>query len=463
MKKILFALCWLASFSAVKAQSITGQWNGVLKVEGMALRLVLHIEKKDNGYSATMDSPDQGATGMPVSRVVFEHPKLRLEIDNLNVKYEGEWKDSVLSGTFTQSNLSVPLEFSRQAVAIKKVEPYQELAIKAPLPYSAEEITFPNKTANIILAGTLTLPAKKGRVPAVILISGSGKQNRDEEILGHKPFLVIADYLTRRGIAVLRYDDRGAGGSTGDFASATSTDFATDVESAITYLKNRPEIDTRKIGLVGHSEGGMIAPMVAAKSKNVGFIVLLAGPGIPCSEIILLQKTLIERADGIPEKMIRHSDSVNRQLVQLVKEIKNDDTLRQRIIRQAAAAYWHDSTVVFLMGRGPDELAQLLVSPWMKYFIRFNPSPVLQQVRCPVLALNGSKDLQVPAKENLVGIAAAFRKSGNRKVTIKELQGLNHLFQECDTGSPGEYFRIAQTFSPQALEAMGNWIAETVK
>lgn len=277
MKTLTILFTLLLSVCIVSAQEISGKWYGMLKLPGTELTIVVNISKTEAGaYTATMDSPDQGAFGIPVNSVTFENKQLELKIDALQAAYKAELVDMVLKGTFTQMGQDLNLNLSQEE--IKKPKALRPQEPQKPYPYHDEEVTFTNSKAGIKLAGTLTLPNKSGKFPAVVLISGSGPQNRDEEVFGHKPFLVLADYLTRNGIAVLRFDDRGVNLSEGDHSTATSADFATDVESAVAYLKTRSEIDHKKIGLMGHSEGGLIAPMVAAKDKSIAFIVLLAGP-----------------------------------------------------------------------------------------------------------------------------------------------------------------------------------------
>ncbi len=453
----------LISFS-LSAQDITGQWNGVLKVQGTQLRLVFNVSKSANGYSSTMDSPDQGAKDIPVTNTTFENSKIKFEITNLNIEYIGELKDHEIIGTFKQGGQEFPMNLSREAVEKDVVKRPQEPT--KPYPYYSEDVTFQNTEANITLSGTLTLPKNESDFPVVILISGSGPQNRDEELLGHKPFLVISDYLTKNGIGVLRYDDRGVGQSKGDFKTATSVDFATDVESAIAYLKTRKEINKNKIGLVGHSEGGLIAPMVAAKSKDVNFIVLLAGPGISGYDILLLQTEMISKANGMDESNLKKElDFLKGGLDILVKgsnldEIKSalTDYIQEKINTQPELLPAGIEADDFING-----FIDQFASPWFQYFVKYNPSSNLVKVKCPVLAINGEKDLQVPPKENLEGIKKALAKGGNKNVSIKELLSLNHLFQECSTGSPNEYATIEQTFSPKALEEITSWIKSQTK
>ena len=465
MKKTTFIL--LASLFSLSnfGQEITGQWNGALKVQGTQLRLVFNVTKTDNVLSSTMDSPDQGAKGIPTTTTSFENSILKITIANANIDYEGTLgKDNIIIGTFKQGGQSFPMNLSKEIIEKEKLVRPQEPT--KPYPYYSEDITFENKNAGISLAGTLTLPKKDGVFPVVILISGSGPQNRDEELLGHKPFLVLSDYLTRNGIAVLRYDDRGVGQSKGDFTMATSADFATDVESAISYLKTRKEINIKKIGLIGHSEGGLIAPMVASTSKDVAFIVLLAGTGIQGDQILLLQQKLIGKASGISDVDLQKNEIENRKIFDIVNESNNLEQLNNELTIYLTQSL-NDNPEGKPAGMSDDDFVKLQVkqiaNPWMQYFIKYDPTPALEKVKCPVLAINGEKDLQVPPKENLEAIKKALTKGGNKKVTTKEFPNLNHLFQECKTGSPDEYATIEQTFSPTALTEILNWIQTQTK
>ena len=448
------------------AQDITGQWNGALKVQGTQLRLIFNVTKTDNGFSSTMDSPDQGAKGILVKTTTFENSKIKFEIANPKIEYDGELKENEIIGTFKQSGQQFPMNLSRKVIDKEVVNRPQEP--KKPYSYYSEDVTFENAKANISLSGTLTLPKKDGVFPVVILITGSGPQNRDEELLGHKPFLIISDYLTKNGIAVLRYDDRGVGQSKGDFKSATTADFATDVESAITFLKTRPEINKNKIGLIGHSEGGLIAPMVASKSNDVSFIVLLAGPGISGDKILLLQQKLIGKASGVSNKNLLESELTNRKAFDIVKKSVTQEQLKidlTNYIRQTLTKDSPDAEKALEMSDEDFVKMQVedIVNPWMQYFIKYDPKATLEKVKCPVLAVNGEKDLQVPSKENLTAIKDALLEGGNRNVTIKEFPNLNHLFQECKTGLPNEYSTIEQTFSPVALEEITSWIKKQTK
>lgn len=448
----------------VNAQDITGKWHGVLQVQGVSLRLVLHVEKSGSDYKATLDSPDQGAAGIPVTKTTFDGSKITFEIQGPQISYNGELKDDEITGTFKQGALQLPLLLSRKEIKPEPLNRPQEP--KEPFSYHSENVTFQNKTQNVSLAGTLTLPKKPGKFPVAILISGSGPQDRNQEILGHKPFLVISDFLTKNGIAVLRYDDRGVGESTGVFASATSADFATDVASAIDYLKSRKEIDHKKIGLIGHSEGGLIAPMIAARSNDVAFMVLLAAPGIRGDKLLLLQQELIAKDAGVPADEIAKSLDTNAKIFDLVNQFKSLDGLKPAVERHLNAEI-EKAAIVVPESISAAEFVKLqsdqIATPWMHFLLTYNPTTALEKVKCPVLVLNGQKDLQVPASENISAIREALATAKNKKVTIREFPNMNHLFQETTTGSPSEYSKIEQTFSPIALIEITNWIKNQVK
>lgn len=434
-------------------QDISGTWNGVLKVQGIQLRVVFNIDRTGTGYIATMDSPDQGAKGIPITTTSFDNSTLKISIANAGIEYEGVLdQNHVINGNFKQAGQSFPMNLSKSEGLEKSVRPQEPTK---PYPYHEEEISFENKEDSVKLSGTLTLPKKDGFFPVVILISGSGPQNRDEELMGHKPFLVLSDYLTKNGIAVLRYDDRGVGTSTGDFKTATSLDFSKDVEAGIQYLKTRKEINKKKIGLIGHSEGGLIAPMVASSSIDVAFIILLAGTGISGDRILLAQQKLIGNASGMDQSVLAKNEALNKEAFEIVKKSKNSEQLKTDLTEYLKNNDIPDNGITSTINQ--------LTNPWMKYFIQYDPSVALEKVKCPVLALNGGNDLQVPPKENLKAIKNSLTKGGNKKVTVKELPGLNHLFQESETGLPAEYATIEQTFSPTALSEISKWIEEQTK
>ncbi|MFP9115556.1 alpha/beta hydrolase family protein [Flavobacterium sp. RHBU_3] len=465
MKKFLLTAVLMFS-AALQAQDITGDWFSLLSFPGGQLHINLHITKAEKGYTATMDSPDQGANGIPVTTIDFENNTLVWGIPAGGINYKGTLEGKTIKGTFTQNNYPMDLNFSREKV--EAVPPKRPQEPKKPYPYYEEEVSIQNTKAGLTLAGTLTLPKQGGsNYPAVILITGSGAQDRNEEILDHKPFLVLADYLTRQGIAVLRYDDRGTAKSTGKYATATTEDFATDAEAAFNYLKTRKEINAKKIGLAGHSEGGIVAPIVAVKNPDVAFVVLLAGTAIPGDELMMLQNYLIGKANGMPEEELKKLGAINRTAYDLVKQEENTGILKTRL----QAAFNKDLKPLLISKGIPEAQASQyiemqigdLTTPWYLNFIRYNPYPTLEKVKCSLLAINGSKDVQVAPKANLEAIKRAAAKSGNKKVTTVELEGLNHLFQTSTTGAPTEYGEIEETFAPVALKTVGDWIVQQTK
>lgn len=458
MKKAILIIITILGSSLAIGQEIAGQWNGLLKVPGAQLRIVANISKTETGYVSTMDSPDQKAKGIPVATTAFENSILKLEIPAINGSYTGILnKDNIIIGKLTQNGQSFDVNLSKESISEQVYARPQEP--KKPYPYYTEDVKFVNKTANLTLAGTLSLPKKEGNFPAVILITGSSAQNRDEEVLGHKPFLVLSDYLTKKGIAVLRLDDRGVGESTGDFSTATTVDFASDIQAGVDYLKTRNEINKKKLGLIGHSEGGLIAPMVAGNSKDINFIVLLAGPGLRGDKILLLQNELIKRQSGMPEVEIQKEKEIFKGAYDLIiASTVNDGNLKNNISSYLKTQYNDPSKDADV-----ELLTAQVTNTWWYNFIKLDPVPFLKKVKCPVLALNGSKDLQVPAEVNLEAIKKTLLDSGNKKVTTKVLPNLNHLFQECQTGLPTEYKTIEQTFSPIALEEISNWLLVQAK
>jgi pimeloyl-ACP methyl ester carboxylesterase len=463
IKMVLFFSLWSC---LLYGQEISGSWNGVLKFSGTQLRVKFNIAHSSNGYTSTMDSPDQGVSGIVVSTTTFQDSILKFEVAAAGISFEGKLcPGDTIPGTFKQGGHELPLTLTKQNIEI--VKPARPQEPTKPYPYYSEDVHVVNKKGNFVLAGTLTMPNKTGVFPAVILITGSGPQNRDEEILGHKPFLVIADYLTRNGIAVLRCDDRGTAESGGNFKTATTMDFSTDTEAALDFLLTRKEIDKSKIGLIGHSEGGLIAPMVAIRRKEIAFIVLLAGPGISGERILLLQEALIGKASGESEEAVSDETSVSEGAYRLVTETQDLDTLKTRLTTYFHDRIRSDSTFARTAPPGQEQfiasLVHQLATPWMQYFIQCDPAPTLEKVKCPVLALDGSKDLQVPPEIDLAAVKTALEKGGNKDVTTIEFPNLNHLFQECQTGSPSEYARIEQTFSPVALDEMTKWIISKVR
>jgi len=437
-----FSPALIACSDTTSAKRVTGRWMGTLKVQAFELRIVFRVSSDQSG-------------------VLFSENKVRFALPRIAGIYEGflQAGDTSISGEWRQGGQAFPLVLRRMLQEIEPPRRPQEP--KPPYPYETEDVTYPNGAAGITLAGTLTYPRSGGPFPAVVLITGSGPQDRDETIFNHRPFKVLADYLSRQTIAVLRVDDRGVGKSTGSFATATSEDFAADALAGVDYLKTHPRIDTKNIGLIGHSEGGLIAPMVANRSGDVAFIVLMAGPALTGEQIVLLQSELISRASGVPEDSIRMQLELTRRLFAVIKE-ENDTaraSARMREIVAEVAAKAGSEEQRNIIRRSVEQSTRSLNTPWFRYFLTYDPLPALKAVKCPVLAVNGEKDLQVPPRQNLEGIESALRLGGNRDHLVKMLPGLNHLFQTAQTGSPMEYGKIEETISPDALKVIGDWIA----
>ncbi|HSJ24855.1 MAG TPA: alpha/beta fold hydrolase [Longimicrobiales bacterium] len=327
-----------------------------------------------------------------------------------------------------------------------------------PLPYGEHQVTFVSPGAGVRLAGTLTLPAGRGPHPAVVLVAGTGPQDRDASVAGHRPFLVLADHLTRRGVAVLRFDERGVGRSGGQHATASTPDFAADVAAAVEWLARRRDIDTRRIGLIGHSEGGMVAPLVAARSVHVSHLVLLAAPGLPMRDVGVQQVEAMGRAEGDAEVDIAARVRMSTALLDLFGRDLPPDVFRAQARPLLARGLAGAMLPPPVLDREIERALLYYESPWARFALRYDPAPALRNVHVPVLALNGGLDTQVRAESNLPAIAAALRAGGNRDVTVRLLPGLNHYFQPARTGGPGEYARIAETFAPAALALIGDWV-----
>ena len=446
-----FAGAWclllFGTASMADAQTVAGDWQGTLNAGAVSLRIALHITADPDGtFKGTLDSLDQGARGIPLGAVTITDRQVTFTVPAVSGSYTGKLSEdgNTIDGNWSQG-ASLPLVLTRGAPA---APPRRPQTPAKPYPYREEEVTFTNPAAGISLAATLTIPNGAGPFPAVLLITGSGAQDRNESLLGHQPFLVLADYLTRHGIEVLRADDRGVGKSGGNFAAATSDDFATDVEAGVTFLQSRREVDQRRLGLIGHSEGGLIAPMVAVRNKAVRFIVLMAGPGVPGNEIIIEQVRLITAASGAPPAIADQNASQQRAILDVVKQGRDLPTLEREL---------HDKLAG--LGMPPAQIdAQVkgLTSPWYRFFIAYDPAPALAKVTCPVLAISGEKDLQVPPAQNLPALRRAL--ASNPAAQVEEIPGVNHLFQTATTGSPTEYANIEETIAPAVLEKISNWI-----
>ena len=407
---LLFALAAVTGWAQVgSTTALLGSWSGKLNVGPTSLTLVLHLEQADGYVKVTLDSPDQGAKGIGALKEYLSDDSLAVKVEQIGMTYRARLKDGKLDGTFAQNGFSTSLVLTKGAPVSEVKRPQTP---KPPYPYETEEVTFRNEVDNATLAGTLTWPIgyeKKQKPVVVLLVTGSGQQNRDEELMDHKPFLVIADYLARQGIATLRYDDRATGASIGgEVKNATTEDFSRDAAAGLEYLRKLKAF--AKVGLLGHSEGGSIAFMLGAKKKT-DFIVTLAGPGVKGDTLLTAQGNRILSLSGMLANMT-------------VEKYRQQDEVKK--------------------------------IPWIRWFIDYDPSADIRQTRCPVFALNGDRDCQVISSQNLTAIKQLLPKS--KKNRIKEYPALNHLFQHCTTGLVNEYAQIEETISPEVLSDIAQWI-----
>ena len=471
--RVLIALVFLAAplstsraaEEPTKPSPLVGYWLGMLKLGAEPVRLAFAVKETDGKLTATLDSPDQGATGLPFPEAELKDGKVRIASKVLGVAYTGKLSDDgkAIAGEWTQGGRSMPLAMSRTDKMPSLVRPQTP---KPPFPYAAEDVKFENATAKVTLAGTLTMPKGTGPFPAVVLVTGSGPQDRDETLFGHKPFLVLADHLTRQGIAVLRYDDRGVGKSTGKFKGATTQDFATDAAAAVAYLHARKEIDPKRVGVAGHSEGGVVAPIVAADHpEQVGFIVLMSGTGLPGHVVLDRQRADVMGASGASAETVGLYKQLYATLNPILIGPGTPQERRAKVVAAAKAevAKFTDAQRKELGFDKPevcDEFGKLPTDPWTDAFFRYDPATALKRVKCPVLALNGTLDLQVSAEANLPAIEAALKAGHNPPAKFVALKGLNHLFQPAKTGGIEEYGSIEITFDEAALKLIADWVLE---
>ena len=458
----------LKSIDPPKKMKHLENWNGTMKAGDQEFKFQFRVmETNDKKRVVRLDSLSEGLADLEVD-AKYDDQDVEFVIKISAAKFVGTFNEerNKISGNWIQRGNEIPLELTKTAVEkTKSVEPPKRPQTpKEPFPYLSEDVSFENPTDEITLAGTLTTPKSGTNFPAAVLITGSGPQDRDETLLGHKPFLVIADHLTRSGVAVLRYDERGIGKSTGKFQGANSEDLSRDVEAAIEFLKKQRGVDVEKIGLIGHSEGGYIAPMLAAKRSDIAFIVMLAGPGVTGEKVIIDQAELIGRASGIADEDLELNKKVQETIFGAIRDVDDSEV-------ESAVSNALDKLIATLPdGKNKDELikekdkaGKTFKDPWFRFFLTYDPGPSLEKVKCPTLVLNGEKDLQVSPDLNLPPIKKALEAGENPNFEIHRLPNLNHLFQTCETGSPSEYSKITETFSPTALNLISNWIDENVK
>lgn len=440
-------------------------WTGKMNAAGREFEFQLRVfEDSEGKKSAKLDSLSESVRDL---RTEFDQSGDQFEftVPLSGAKYQGALAEDGKSveGKWIQGGGEFALNFTSVELAkTNKVSKKRPQTPVPPFPYDAMELEVENNEAKLTLAGTLTMPKGDGPFATMILISGSGPQDRDETILEHKPFAVLADHLTKAGIAVFRYDERGVGKSTGTYSGATSEDFAGDVEAIIMALKKQDKVDKKKIGLIGHSEGGLIAPMIAARNQDVAFIVMMAGPGVPGKQIILTQSRAIAKASGVPDEAL---DLNQKFLKQMLGGIANDATpegLLNRVIENIKKELPEEAQDGFKLPDAAKAQMAMFETPWFRFFSEYDPVPALKKTKCPVLSVIGEKDLQVDCEMNQEAIEAALKAGNNKDYTISRLADLNHLFQKCETGSPTEYASIEETLNPVFLDLITNWLLKRV-
>lgn len=467
----VLVLALLGVFSAVTSGqefAAEGWWSGAISTPAGSLTIAIRLQRGDAGvWSGVIDIPQQGAKAVPLGDVAVADRSVAFRImgapGNPAIRLTASVDGQRLAGSLTQGGATLPVSLTRGVAKAAESPRGRPQTPIPPFPYVDEQVVFTNERAAIALAGTLTLPSGTAPFPAVLLITGSGQQDRDQTLFGHKPFAVWADQLTRRGVAVLRVDDRGMGGSASGPASPTSRDFADDVRAAVRFLRTRSDIDPKQVGLLGHSEGAMLASMVAADS-DAAFVVMLAGPGVPGEQLLYTQAAQLFRGQGVSEAVVAWDRLIREKAFAVLKaEPLNapDSAARDKVLAEVDSLKPPAGNPS--AGR---QLAQALFTqgsqPWFKFFLAYDPRPDLAKVRCPVLAIGGERDLQVTASENLDQIARALRSAGNSDVTTKVMPGLNHLFQTAKTGLPSEYETIEETLAPAVLTLVSDWIVKHI-
>jgi len=473
MKKYIFFAAIVVFSTTTNAQRFIGDWYGKLDIGMQKLPIVFHVtQNTDGSYATTMDSPDQKAYGLKADTTIIYNDSIKITSAKNHIVYHAQLVgDTLLQGTFSQE---IDFKLNLNHTKLTAIEKKRPQTPKPPFSYNVQDTIYFNADKSIQYGATITYPKNgKKTFPLLILITGSGQQDRDETLSDHKPFAIIADYLTKLGYAVMRVDDRGVGQTTGDVVHATSADFANDVLAGIAFAKTLPYINKKEIGLLGHSEGGLIAPMVAAQSKDVAFIVSLAGVGVKGIDLVEKQQTDMMAAEGIPQNDAQHlvgfsqkaitifgtekdsADAIKKTEVAFYewKKTMPDSSLKTLKLNMDSAA-----TIAFIR-----TMYNRTANPWTQFFIKSNAARYWSKVSVPVLAINGSKDIQVAAQENLQAIKKAATSNGNKKVTIIELPGLNHLFQTCNKCTLEEYDELEESFSPQALKTIGDWLLQNVQ
>ena len=453
-------LLLLLSFSLSAQVPPAGEWYATLDLGVQQLPLELILTQEGGAWTGTLKSPAQSPTPMKLETVAVTDDSLLFALPSLGMRYRGTWSADSISGTFAQGPFQAPLGFSRDKPKAEPQEPKQRPQEPTEFPYLREEVTFGGGAEGVELAGELTLPGEKAPRAGIVLVSGSGPQDRNEDLgpaIGHRPFLVLSDYLTRRGYAVLRYDDRGVAGSTGDFAASTSADFADDAAAAYRFLRERLPQGT-PAGLAGHSEGGLILPLVAEAEADIDFLVLLAAPGVPIDELMAEQRRLVGQGES-PLEPVQLAITGYLKLHPGQEEQAFRSGLTDTIIATIPALPEAMRASITDPATFAKSFVDAYGGPWMRYFFAYDPAPALRGLRMPVLAINGEKDVQV-SPANLTAIAEILAAAGNEDVRTHLVAGANHLLQPAGTGLPAEYGEIVTTIDPAVLELIGDWLDE---
>lgn len=448
MKNVIILTVLLLQSCLGRAQSFEGTWQGELKVQGVTLPLVLHLQDVPP-WKGTIESPAQGNAKLPISAIYIEADSITLEVASIGFAYTGKLLvDGSIDGSVAQNGMTFPLSLLKTNRTSEKR--HRPQLPTPPYSYDTLDVVFSNEYDNVKLAGTITSPAEDNTFPAVVLVTGSGPQDRDETMMGHKPFKVLANYLTKQGIIVLRYDDRGVGKSTGNFPKSTTGDFSRDAIAAVGFLREYDKVDSTKVGIIGHSEGALIAELIAGESSaDISSIGLLGAPAISIDSLMVLQAYEIGRVDEMSEEALQQAKQINRKNFATVKSNLGDEHAYRQILENMS------SQMPDLSDSQKNEL-KMMLSPWYRYFMRIDPVPFIKRIQMPVFAAFGTKDVQVPAAANLESLTNHLPK--NEKHFLKAYDGLNHLFQKAETGAVSEYIEIEETFNEEVLSDLAQWI-----
>lgn len=451
MRNLYLILFILVQSCFSNAQTFEGVWQGELVIQGQKLPLIFELQRKGENWAGSMQSPAQSLAKIPMTKVSVSEDSIWIEVKNIGLSYRGAMTNNNIKGIFRQGGFQTEMTLQRASQGERKKPLVRSQIVEPPYSYDTAAVVIRNTFDNVDLAGTITFPKKKGKYPAVLLLTGSGPQNRDEEIFDHKPFRVLSDYLTKAGIVVLRVDDRGVGESKGDFASSTIENFSKDAISAFNYLRKQPQVDPRKVGIIGHSEGGLIAELLAGQRlPGLSFIVSLAGPSFSIDQLMVEQLYAIGKAAGMSKNDLAQAQIINKRNFAVVKsDLSTEEAFKQLLQNMSVAQITAENKQL------ERELLSML-TPAYRYFMRIEPERYISQIKIPMFAAFGSLDVQVPADSNLKSLHDLLPK--NSKSVLKEYEGMNHLFQKAKTGQVSEYFEIEETINPQVMKDITEWI-----